>query len=56
MTSYSIMLYHEKTRKYEFLTEVVADSTVTAIKDFRKTSGWIDIKDTMLFAKPPICR
>ena len=54
--SYSIKLYNQNTRKYEYLTEVLAEDRKQAIQKFRKQSGWIDISGTMLFAQPPLCR
>ena len=56
MLSYSIKLYHEKKKSYEYLTEVLADTKKEAIEKFRKDAGWIDRPDTLLFAAPPLCR
>ena len=56
MLSYSIKLYHEKKKSYEYLTEVLADTKKEAIEKFRKEAGWIDLPDTLLFAAPPLCR
>jgi len=54
--TYSIMLYHNQTRRYEYLAEMIGKSPPDAIHRFRVWSKWVDIKDTKLFAKHPICR
>ena len=56
MVAYSIKLYDNKTGKYEYMKEVLANTRPEAIKKFRKETGWIDIEGTVLFAQPPVCR
>ena len=56
MLSYSIKLYDEKKKSYEYLTEVLAGTKKEAIEKFRDDAGWIDLPDTLLFAAPPLCR
>jgi len=54
--SYSIKLYDEKKKSYEYLTEVLAGTKKEAIEKFRKDAGWIDLPHTLLFAAQPLCR
>ena len=56
MVAYSIKLYDNKTGKYEYMKEVLANTRPEAIKKFRKETGWIDIEGTVFFAQPPVCR
>jgi len=53
---YSVKLYDERTKEYEYLTEVLAEDKEEAIKKFRHQSGWVDLPYTKIFIKPPICR
>tara|TARA_B100000700_G_scaffold275968_2_gene322180 strand:+ start:6285 stop:6470 length:186 start_codon:yes stop_codon:yes gene_type:complete len=56
LTAYSIKLYHTKTGKYEYMKEVLAENSGEAIKKFRQETSWVELKDTLLYAQPPICR
>ena len=38
------------------MKEVLAENSGEAIKKFRQETGWVELKDTLLYAQPPICR
>ena len=50
------MEYNEKTRKYTFIGYATAESPSEAKQVYIKENDWKAKKNTLLFAKPPICR
>ena len=54
--AYEIMEYNEKTMKYTFVGYATADSPSEAKQVYIKENDWKAKKNTLLFAKPPICR
>ena len=38
------------------MKEVLAENSGEAIKKFRQETSWVELKDTLLYAQPPICR
>ena len=57
MNSYSIKLWHKASSRYEDLGEcVIAEKRSDAVSIFKKKTGWIPKKGTLIVAVPPVCR
>jgi hypothetical protein len=54
---FSIKLWHEENSQYEDLGMFIdATSRKDALKIFKNQTKWIEKKNTMLVAIPPVCR
>ena len=53
---YTIYEYNSETNKYLMLCDIKAPDAKSAKQEFIKRTGWEKRRDTLLFAKIPICR
>lgn len=54
--SYTVFEFDNKTKKYNHIGFIDAENAKQATEKFEKTYEWKSNGNTILFAKPPLCR